>query len=108
LKQNLLFICSRNQWRSPTAEKLFRNHDSYNARSAGTSDKARIRLTQKLIDWADAVIVMERKHKQIIGKKFTLHEKNIIVLDIADDYLEDDPELIDLLKDKLLQLDIEL
>ncbi|HBT11829.1 MAG TPA: phosphotyrosine protein phosphatase, partial [Erwinia persicina] len=23
---NILFICSRNQWRSPTAEQVFRRH----------------------------------------------------------------------------------
>jgi predicted protein tyrosine phosphatase len=26
LKTRLLFVCSRNRWRSPTAEALFRNH----------------------------------------------------------------------------------
>jgi predicted protein tyrosine phosphatase len=65
---NLLFICSKNQWRSPTAELLFKNHPTHQARSAGTSDKARIRISQKLIDWGDIVFVMERKHKQLLLK----------------------------------------
>ncbi|MEB0262567.1 MULTISPECIES: hypothetical protein [unclassified Mucilaginibacter] len=43
---NLLFICSKNQWRSPTAELLFKGHQLHNARSAGTRDKARIKLTK--------------------------------------------------------------
>ncbi|WP_396271249.1 hypothetical protein [Ideonella sp.] len=40
-KINVLFVCSRNQWRSPTAEQLFRRHPHLNARSGGTSPKAK-------------------------------------------------------------------
>jgi len=42
--KKLLFICSRNQWRSPTAEDLFRGNADYEARSVGTSDSARTRV----------------------------------------------------------------
>ena len=38
---NVLFVCSRNQWRSPTAEQVWRRHPRVNARSAGTSGSAR-------------------------------------------------------------------
>ncbi len=103
MKENLLFVCSRNQWRSPTAESLFRNHPFYHARSAGTSEKARIRLSQKLLDWGDIIIVMERRHREIIKAKFdlTVTQKTIIVLDIADSYPFNDPELIAILKEEL-------
>jgi len=53
---NLLFICSKNQWRSPTAELLFKNHPVHTARSAGTNNNARIRVNQKMIDWADVLL----------------------------------------------------
>jgi predicted protein tyrosine phosphatase len=102
--KNLLFVCSKNQWRSPTAEKLFRNSSDYAARSAGTSDKARVKLSQKHLEWADIVLVMERRHKQIIEEKYPFFDKEMIVLDIPDEYKQDDPELIDLLKDKLLYI----
>ena len=97
---NLLFICSKNQWRSPTAELLFKNHQNYQARSAGTSDKARVKVTAKLLDWADVVFVMERKHRDILKQRFAsaIAGKKIVVLDIEDDYLFNDPELIALLK----------
>lgn len=100
---NLLFICSRNQWRSPTAEALFKNHPAYNARSAGTSDKARIKVNEKLLTWANVIFVMERRHKQLLSQRFplVLRDKTIIVLDIDDDYQFDDPELIEILKEKL-------
>jgi predicted protein tyrosine phosphatase len=92
---NLLFICSKNQWRSPTAELLFKNHPLHHARSAGSS-KARIKITQKLIDWAEVIFVMERKHKEIITGSFrdALNGKEIVVLEIEDIYRFNDPELI--------------
>ena len=95
---NLLFICSKNQWRSPTAELLFKNHPLHQARSAGTSDKARIKVSQKLIDWADVLFLMERKHLDIIKQRYTLNQQTVIVLDFEDNYQFNDPELIEILK----------
>ncbi len=100
---NLLFICSKNQWRSPTAELLFKNHSVHNARSAGTSDKARIKVNQKMITWADVIFVMERKHQQILKQLFPedIGGKTLVVLDIEDNYQFNDPELIVILKASL-------
>jgi predicted protein tyrosine phosphatase len=98
---NLLFICSKNQWRSPTAELLFKNHPEHNAYSAGTSDKARIRVNQKMIDHADVVFVMERKHQQLLKQRFDIAGKQLIVLDIEDNYRFNDPELVAILKNAL-------
>lgn len=70
----------------------------HNARSAGTSDKARIKLNQKLIDWADVVFVMEYKHRDIIKQQFNIRHKKLIVLNIEDDYQFNDPELVEILK----------
>ena len=95
---NLLFICSKNKWRSPTAELLFKEHPSQHARSAGTSDKARIKVNQKLVDWADIIFFMERKHKTIVADRFQLTGQKLITLDIEDHYQFNDPELIALLK----------
>jgi predicted protein tyrosine phosphatase len=98
---NLLFICSKNQWRSPTAELLFKNHAVHQARSAGTSEKARIRVSQRLINWADIIFVMERKHQQILKQRFQTNDIQLIVLDIEDNYQFNDPELINILKNSL-------
>jgi predicted protein tyrosine phosphatase len=95
---NLLFICSKNQWRSPTAELLFKNHPIYQARSAGTSDKARIKVNQKMIDWADVIFVMERKHMDMIRQRFSFDQQQLVLLNIEDNYQFNDPELIDVLK----------
>lgn len=100
---NLLFICSRNQWRSPTAEILFKNNPNHHARSAGTSAAARVRVNEKMLNWADRIFVMERRHKQLLVLRFpdVLSEKTIIVLDIEDEYAFNDEVLVALLKDRL-------
>lgn len=89
-----------NKWRSPTAEAIFKNHHFYSARSAGVSESARIKLSEKLIAWADLIFVMEKEHKRRIMDRYgaSLNNKEIIVLDIADDYQFMDPELIEVIK----------
>jgi len=97
---NVLFVCSRNKWRSPTVEKIYKHSIEFNVRSAGTEPSARIKITAKLIDWADIIFAMEKKHKQRLIKNFPSQtsSKKIIVLDITDEYEYMDPELIDMLK----------
>lgn len=97
---HLLFICSRNQWRSPTAEEIYKNHPDRIVRSAGTENGARIRVTEKMILWADLLFVMEKKHKQRLFEKFpeTLLHKQVIVLEIPDEYPFMDPELVEMIK----------
>lgn len=97
---HLLFICSRNQWRSPTAEKVFAGRPGIDVRSAGTSPKARRRVTMPDLRWADIVFVMETKHRQQLLARFRqfVRTKSIVVLNIRDDYRPMDPELIALLE----------
>jgi protein-tyrosine phosphatase len=97
---NLLFVCSRNQWRSPTAEEIFKNSQEHQVKSAGTEPLARIKITEKLINWADIIFVMEKKHKDRIEQRFAtvVNEKELIVLDIPDNYQFMDEELVDLIK----------
>jgi len=94
--QNLLFICSRNQWRSPTAEQVWRKHPDINARSAGTSPKARKTVSSSDIRWADIIFVMEQKHKNRLKAEFTrmLDHKPLHVLDIPDEFKYMDEELV--------------
>jgi predicted protein tyrosine phosphatase len=100
---HLLFICSRNKWRSRTAEELYRDFPGYAAKSAGTEPGARQRVTEGLLGWADLIFVMEAKHRDYLRDKFpeALAGKRVICLRIPDDYEYNDPELIDLLKANL-------
>ena len=94
---NVLFVCSRNQWRSPTAEKVWRSHSALSVRSGGTSPNARRRVSEQDIHWADAIFVMEEKHKSRLLAEYgrMLEHKAIHVLDIPDQYRYMDPELVE-------------
>jgi predicted protein tyrosine phosphatase len=110
-REQLLFICSRNQWRSPTAEALFKNSDRYTARSAGTADRSRVKITPGLINWADRIFVMEKRHAAIIQQNYPdlLADQPLIILHISDDYQYMDPELIEILTSRLSEyLDLDL
>ena len=98
--KNILFICSKNQWRSPTGEQIFKKHSELNVRSAGTSTSARKTVNTKDIQWADTIFVMEEKHKRRLKAEFSrlLNYKDIQVLDIPDEYQYMDEELIDILE----------
>ena len=95
-KISALFICSRNQWRSPTAEKIWKNDPRVDVRSAGTSPNARRTVSEADIAWSDIVFVMEKKHKNRLEAKFSrrLQFKKIMILDIPDEYQFMDAELI--------------
>ncbi len=103
---NVLFVCSRNQWRSPTAEQVWRRHPRVNARSAGTSASARRVVGADDLRWADVVLVMEDKHKSRLLADFRalLLQKPLHVLDIPDDYNYMDPDLVELLGDPVADL----
>lgn len=97
---NILFICSRNQWRSPTGEQVWKNTPGLFVRSAGTSPRARKTVNAKEITWADIIFVMEQKHKDRIRASFPGPCKyaTIKVLDIPDEYQFGDPELMELIR----------
>ena len=103
-KTKLLFVCTGNRDRSPTAEDLFRNSKEYEARSAGTSAFAARRVTQKLIDWADKIFVMSELddgHLTFLQAHFSLKGKAVYDLDIPDRYGRGSQELIHLITSRL-------
>ncbi len=93
----LLFVCSMNQWRSPTAERIYRGRPWIDARSRGISPNARRMVTVEDLKWAGIVFVMEDKHKHRLHSEYPgeLQHKELYVLDIPDIYKTMDPELID-------------
>lgn len=97
-------MCSRNLWRSPTAEELFTGSQFYEARSAGTEPSARRRVNEALLRWADHIFVMEKRHREKLWQQFpeVLRGRKIVVLDIPDEYSYGDPELAQLLRLSLL------
>ncbi|ESY93151.1 MULTISPECIES: low molecular weight protein tyrosine phosphatase family protein [unclassified Mesorhizobium] len=98
--KNVLFVCSQNRLRSPTAEQVFSTRRDIEVASAGTNHDADAPLTHELVGWADIIFVMEKTHRTKLRKQFSagLKAAKVICLDIPDDYEFMDPELIALLK----------
>lgn len=101
--RRLLFVCSQNRLRSPTAEAVCHGIEGVEAISAGTNNDAEQPLTGDLIEWADVVIAMERGHRNRINSKFRaqLKGKPLAVLGIPDEYDYMQPELVTLLRARL-------
>jgi len=96
----VLFVCSQNKLRSPTAEQVFSNRAGFEVASAGTDRSAGTPVSSELIEWADVIFVMERRHRNKISKSFRglLKNKRVICLDIPDEFEYMDPVLIRLLE----------
>ncbi|MGL4576432.1 MAG: low molecular weight protein tyrosine phosphatase family protein [Burkholderiaceae bacterium] len=99
-RTHVLFICSRNQWRSPTAERVWRSDARLSVRSAGTASSAHRVVSEADIAWADVICVMEEKPQRHLRAQFgaLLAGKPLHVLDIPDDYRFMDAELVELVR----------
>jgi predicted protein tyrosine phosphatase len=99
----VLFVCSQNKLRSPTAEQVFSKRHDLEVDSAGTNNDAENPLTGELVAWADVIFAMEKTHRTKIQKKFRaeLGDARLICLDIPDIYPFMDPDLVQLLKDRV-------
>jgi predicted protein tyrosine phosphatase len=97
--QRVLFICSANRLRSPTAEQIFSQYPDLEVASAGLSHDAAERLTPEHLADVDTIFVMERAHKAKLSRHFRqwLRGARVVCLDIPDDYAFMQPELVDLL-----------
>lgn len=100
--KRVLFICSQNRLRSPTAEQIFANRDGFEVASAGLNPEAETPVSADLLEWADVIFVMERAHRNKLSKKFKVHlnSKRIICRDIPDEFEFMDPALVRLLEAK--------
>ena len=105
MTRNVLFLCSRNRLRSPTAEHVFADLAGIETASAGLDHDADTPLSPELLRWADVIFVMERKHRAKLSTRFRAHigGKRIVCLDIPDDYAYMDPALVALLQAKVPQ-----
>lgn len=101
--KTILFLCSQNRLRSPTAEQVFADHPGLEVTSAGTNHDAENPLTGELVAWADIIVVMEKQHRTKLQKRFrsSLRGQRIICLDIPDNYAFMDPDLVELLKTRM-------
>jgi predicted protein tyrosine phosphatase len=103
-RERILFICTANIDRSPTAEELYLGDARFEVRSAGVAPFARVPLTRELLLWADRVFVMnerEDQHRTLIRIHFPDVDRPIVDLDVRDLWNRGDPELVSLLLRRL-------
>jgi predicted protein tyrosine phosphatase len=104
LPERILFVCTANVDRSPTAEDLYRDDERYEVRSAGVAPFATVPLSRDLLLWADRVFVMnerEDQHRTLIRIRFPDVDRPLVDLDIEDRWRRGDPELVGLLLRRL-------
>ena len=96
----VLFVCTVNRLRSPTAETVFGDWPGVEVLSAGTDAEATNPLTKELVANVDVIFAMEAFHRERIRKKFNIRppDNRIITLHIPDEYERDDPILKNLLE----------
>lgn len=100
---NVLFVCSANRLRSPTAEQVFSTWPGVETDSAGIANAAEVVLSSEQVEWADIIFVMEKAHRNKLNRKFrsSLNGKRVICLDIPDDYEFMDPVLVRMLESRV-------
>lgn len=96
----ILFICAKNRLRSPTAEHVFATYPDVETDSAGVNHDAEVPVSAEQLDWAEVVVVMERRHEAKLRRDFAraMNGKRVVCLDIPDDYEYMDPALVALLQ----------
>jgi predicted protein tyrosine phosphatase len=101
--KRLLFVCSQNRLRSPTAEEVFSSWPNVEVASAGLNNDAETPLYAELVEWADIIFVMEQSHlkKLTASFKHNLKGQRVVCLDIPDRFSFMDPTLVRILEERV-------
>jgi predicted protein tyrosine phosphatase len=94
--RHVVFVCGKNRRRSPTAEAVFSGIQGLQVSSAGTAADADCCISGDLIEWADDIVVMEKRYAQQIRSRFgtILRDKRLVCLNIPDRYTFMQDELV--------------
>lgn len=112
--KKVLTVCSAGCLRSPTAAHILSSEPwNYNTRCAGTSEEyAIVPVTEALIAWADVILVMDsfqQKHvnemqHSLVDEIVDFQYKQVINLEIEDDYDYRNPKLVEIMTEKFKEL----
>jgi predicted protein tyrosine phosphatase len=104
----LLFVCTSNQIRSVTAEKIYKYYHRYEVLSCVIDKNAMVRLDEILLLWPNIIFCFEEIQKEYIVLKNSLSEikrlsleDSVYNLDIPDIYDPYQIELVKLIKEKV-------
>ena len=101
--RRILFLCRHNRMRSPTAERVFCKRVDLDVRSAGTAPDALARVNAQMLDWAEDIFIMDERQRRSLRRRFSGHPAldRLICLDITDEFTFLQPELIELLENRI-------
>jgi predicted protein tyrosine phosphatase len=99
----ILFICTENLLRSPTAERIYAEVPGLECASAGFSVDAENQVVPELLAWSELVFVMEQVHADELADRFEEHvdSAKVVCLGIPDKYDYMEPELVSILRKKV-------
>ncbi len=102
--KRVLCLCSAGLLSSATIADILVKTGKYNVRNAGSPEYALIPLSTALLHWADEIIVVE-EWEQFVKSALKEQELDTPVtsLDIPDMYARNDPELIEIIKQSLIE-----
>jgi predicted protein tyrosine phosphatase len=103
-RERILFLCTANVDRSPTAADLYAGDPRYEVRSAGLAPFARVPVDRELLNWADRVFVMDEKregHRTLLRVRFPDVSRQVVDLDVEDLWRRGHPQLVRLLRRRL-------
>jgi predicted protein tyrosine phosphatase len=103
--KRVLFVCRLNRHRSATAERIFCKRRDLDVRSAGTEEDALARVNARMIEWADVIFAMDPMQVEALRRLFPAHPalERVVCLDIEDVYSFLQPQLVELLQQKIPQ-----
>lgn len=112
--RRVLTVCSAGCLRSPTAAHILSSPPwNFNTRCAGTSlEYAIVPVTHALVVWADIILCMDEfQQHEINAMQNELADvitdysyKQVINLEIEDDYAYRDPKLVEIMTEKFKEL----
>lgn len=116
--KKVLTVCSAGCLRSPTAAHILSSEPfNFNTRCAGTSEEyAIVPVTEALVIWADVILCMDSDQQKFINDMqnkifndmdnwaYDFNFKQVINLEIEDDYDYRHPELVKIMQDKFYKI----
>ncbi len=115
--KKVLCVCSAGCLRSPTAAHILSSPPfNFNTRAVGLSrEYAIVPISDALIMWADLILVMEEDQQRQVNamqqdlfrnfdSMYEYDYKQVINLDIPDEYDYRNPQLVKLMTDKFMEL----
>jgi len=99
--EKVLCVCSAGLLRSPTIAWILSNH-GYNTRAVGIHDYALIQIDDVLIEWADKIVCANKDIQDYLITAYNLDYT--INLDIPDRYEFRDPNLVEIVENKLKEI----